>query len=477
MNAHAPQDFAPPHSIEAEQALLGAILNCSAAFDSAEPHVAAADFSEPCHGHLFERFAAARREGSAITPILAALWLGETGSADIGGMTLNQYVARLAAEAITISGAADYAKQVRECANQRRLADIARVLLDAARGDQKVRDIATAAIEQLDEIACSAAGKSSSRVSIGDAALDAIAALENRLQNPGKLPGISCGFSRRLDERIGGFRRDDLIVLAGRPGMGKSAVAVLSASKSALAGRPALFFSLEMNAASLASRTAVALCYGSPRDRFTYSEIEHGKVNAEQADRFVNAARDLAAANLEIDEAAGLSIGQIAARARRHQQRLAQRGLTLGSIWVDHIGLVRASQRYAGNRVHEIGEISGALKALAKDLGVPVIALSQLNRSVETRDNKRPTLSDLRDSGTIEQDADVVLLAYRPAYYLELPIDDPHKDAERKVALDGCGNALELHVAKNRHGQVGTINLFCDIGCNYVADIEKGDAL
>jgi replicative DNA helicase len=278
-----------------------------------------------------------------------------------------------------------------------------------------------------------------------------------------------------LDKKTGGFQRGELIILAGRPGMGKTALSIASAYKSATGGEPSLFFSLEMIGKRLANRAASFACYDGPLDRVPYFAIEAGTVTDKQAHRFADAIRDLWDVELEIEQQSGLSVSQIAARARRHKQRLAQRGLTLGTVWIDHLGLIKPSANYKGNRVNELAEVSGALKVLAKDLDVPIVALCQLNRMVEGRDNKRPTLSDLRDSGAIEQDADLVLMAYREAYYLEnTRCNDPAEEEKRLGRLGEVINKLELLITKNRSGPTGTLDLFADMPCNYFADAYNG---
>lgn len=473
LSSTTPASFMPPHSIEAEQALLGAILANPEAFDVAEQFVASSDFFEPVHAHLFECLTNARREGSGITLHLVKIWLRDFIDTDIAGMPLGTYIARLAAEATTVVNAPDYAKTIRELARQRELSAIGDLLIAGTKSGATSLELAAQAIEQLDAVASEGTSKSSARVSLGDAANEALYSLQDRMQSPGKLPGLSYGISRRLDLRTGGMKPGDLIVLAGRPGMGKTALGVLSAYKSAAQGNPALFFSLEMGAPSLANRVVSSICYGGPLSRLPYSDIERGEITPTQSDAFVDAARDLRNVNLEIEQQGGLYIGQIAARARRHKQQLARRGLQLGSVWVDHLGLIKASKHYAGNRVNEISEISAALKVLAKDLAVPVIALCQLNRAVEARDNKRPTLSDLRDSGAIEQDADLVLMAYREAYYLEnTRCDDATQDHKRISRLGEVTTKLELIVAKNRSGQTGPLDLFADMPCNYFCDAD-----
>jgi replicative DNA helicase len=178
---------------------------------------------------------------------------------------------------------------------------------------------------------------------------------------------------------------------------------------------------------------------------------------------------------IRIDPQGGLTVGQIAARARRHKQNLERQGRALDLLVVDHLHIMKASNRYSGNRVSEITEISGALKALAKELNVPLIAVAQLSRQVETRDNKRPLMSDLRDSGSLEQDADVIIFLYREAYYLQAPINDPVRDQVRIARLAEVRNKLEAHVAKQRNGPTGTINLFFDPATNAARDISMID--
>jgi replicative DNA helicase len=272
-----------------------------------------------------------------------------------------------------------------------------------------------------------------------------------------------------LDERTGGLRPSQLVIAAGRPGMGKSALATTVARLMAEAGHPVLFITLEMGAGEIASRAIADACF-SARDRnpMAYTDFETGKISSYQGERAIEAGRHLKTLPIKFVQQGGLSMGQIAAKARKHKVELERKGQKLDAVIIDHIGLVKASNRYAGNRVHEITEISGALKVLAKDLDVAVIALAQLNRAVENRDDKRPQLSDLRDSGSIEQDADTVIFVYREAYYLDRANAKPQEDAGY---LDHCidvENRLEVIIAKQRNGPTGTVNLFCNIACNAV---------
>jgi replicative DNA helicase len=195
-------------------------------------------------------------------------------------------------------------------------------------------------------------------------------------------------------------------------------------------------------------------------------------VNDAQAERVIEAERGLRDLPLHIDPAPGLTVSQIASRARRHKQSLERKGRRLGLLIVDHMHIVRPSNRYSGKRVNEVGEISAALKGLAKELDVPVLALAQLSRQGENRDDKRPAMADIRDSGTIEQDADAIVFLYREAYYLER---ETPSTADREQAqirrLKDVKDQLEAIVAKQRNGPTGTVNLFCDIACNAVRDL------
>jgi replicative DNA helicase len=331
------------------------------------------------------------------------------------------------------------------------------------KANQSAADIAGAGIELLDEIASQASAGSTPQVSIREANDKSLARMQHAMQNPGKLAGISWGL-KEFDSKTGGLKRGEMLVLAGRPGMGKTALACCIARQTASAGEPTFFASLEMGDASLSDRILADVAY-ERRSPIPYYSIANGTLNDTKAERVVEAARRQREWPLTIDPAPGLTVSQIAARARRYSQALERQGRRLGLVIVDHMHIVRPSNRYSGARVNEVGEISAALKGLAKDLDVPVLALAQLSRQVESRDDKRPTMADLRDSGTIEQDADAIIFVYRDAYYLE------RENAPVDLLLD-AKDQLEVIIAKQRNGPVGTVKLFCDIACNAVRDPE-----
>jgi replicative DNA helicase len=388
------------------------------------------------------------------------------------GTTLGQYIARLAAFASIPRNASAYAKQIREFSSRRKILAMAETMSLGVQGNQPAADIAGGAIELLDEIATAASAGSTPQVTLREANDKSLARMQHGMQNPGKLAGMSWGL-RGLDNKTGGLKRGEMFVLAGRPGMGKTALALCVARATASAGEPTFFASLEMGDVSLSDRNLADVAFERHRP-IPYYDIANGTLNDAQALRIIEAARLQREWPLQIDPAPGLTVSQIAARARRHKQNLERQGLRLGPVIVDHMHIVRPSNRYSGARVNEVGEISAALKGLAKELDVPVIALAQLSRALESREDKRPTMADLRDSGTIEQDADAIIFVFREAYYLERSTGaTPEQEAARANRLFDVRDQLEAIVAKQRNGPTGTVHLFCDIACNAVRD--QGD--
>jgi len=470
MNAPANVNSATLHSIELEQEILGAVLVTNSALEIIEREVSAEDFFEPLHGQLFETLASVRDAHGIITPVLVIASMGGDASAIIlEGVTLGRYVARIAAAACVPRHAKAYAKQIREFSNRRKILAMAGTMTLGVQGNQPAADIAGGAIELLDEIAVATSAGSTPQVSMREANDQSLARMQHAMQNPGKLAGISWGL-RSLDAKTGGLKRGEMVILGGRTSMGKTALAACVARNTAQAGEPSLIFSLEMGAVSLSDRGLADIAF--ERDRpIPYYDIANGNLTDAQANRIIEAARRQRDWPLTIDPAPGLSVSQIIARARKHRQALERKGLRLGPVFVDHMHIVGSSKRYAGNRVNEVGEISAALKGLAKELDVPVVALAQLNRGLENRDDKRPTMADLRDSGSIEQDADAIIFVYREAYYLERSTGATKEQENARVdRLIDCKDQLEAIIAKQRNGPTGTVHLFCDIACNAVRD-------
>jgi replicative DNA helicase len=472
MNAPASIDNAALYSLQLEQEVLGSVLIANSAFDVIERTVSAGDFYEPLHAQLFEAFASVREAHGLITvPLVIASMGGDASGPVVERMTIGQYIARLAAEAAIPRNAQAYAKQIREFSNRRKILAMADTMALGVQANQSAAHIAGIGIELLDEISAQASAGSTPQVSLREANDKSLQRMQHGMQNPGKLAGISWGLAG-LDNKTGGLKRGEMFVMAGRPGMGKTALALCVARATAAAGEPSLFFSLEMGDVSLSDRNLADVAFERHRP-IPYYDVANGTLNDAQARRIIEAARHQRELPLTIDPAPGLTVSQIAARARRQRQILERQGRRLGPVFVDHMHIVRPSNRYSGARVNEVGEISAALKGLAKELDVPVIALAQLSRALENRDDKRPTMADLRDSGTIEQDADAIIFVYREAYYLERSTGaNAEQEAARVDRLIDAKDQLEAIVAKQRNGPTGTVHLFCNIACNAVRDQE-----
>ncbi len=411
-----------PQNVEAEQALLGAILVNNEAFYRVSDFLEPQHFFEPVHRVIFEVAGQLIRANKVATPVTIKTFL--PADLAIGDINLAQYLARLAAEATTIINAEDYGRSVYDLAIRRSLITIGEDMVNVAY-DAAVDHPPKAQIEDTEKRLFELAEKGSfgSGFESFDAALyTAIDMASNAYRRDGHLSGMATGLSD-LDRLMGGLQSSDLIIVAGRPGMGKTALGTNIAFNIAKAWAGELqpdgsmktvnggivgFFSLEMSAEQLATRI-IAEQSGVPS-----SNIRRGRIDESEFGRIVEAAREMNKIPLYVDQTGGLSIAQLAARARRLKR---QRGLDL--IVVDYIQLLSGSSKKGDNRVQEVTEITNALKALAKELVVPILALSQLSRQVENRDDKRPQLSDLRESGSIEQDADVVLFVYREEYYLK----------------------------------------------------------
>jgi replicative DNA helicase len=453
-----------PHNIEAEQSLLGAILVNNDAFYRVSDFLEPKHFFEPIHQVIYETSGSLIRMGKVATPVTLKTFVPP--DTDIGGMTVGQYLARLAAEATTIINAQDYGRTVYELAQRRDLIRIGEDMVNVA-FDAPVDFAPRAQIEdaerRLYELAESGRydGGFQRFAQAMKIALDMAA---NAYQRDGKLSGVATGL-RDLDSKMGGLQRSDLIIVAGRPGMGKTALATNIAYNIAKAHRAEVqadgtmksinggivgFFSCEMSAEQLATRIL------AEQTRIASSMIRRGGINQDEFEKIRDYTIELEHLPLFVDETGGLSISQLTARARRLKR---QKGLDL--IVVDYIQLLQGSGKRSDNRVQEVTEITTSLKALAKELNIPVIALSQLSRQVESRDDKHPQLSDLRESGSIEQDADVVIFVYREEYYLQNKEPKPGTPEHEKwqTEMDLALGKAEVIIAKQRHGPTGTVRL------------------
>jgi len=454
-----------PHNIEAEQSLLGAILVNNEALYRVSDFLEPTHFFEPIHQQIFDIARSLIRTGKLASPVTLKTFL--PADANIAGLTLPQYLARLAAEATTIINAADYGRAIYDLAIRRDLIQIGEEMVNVAFDapvDFAPREQIEEAERRLYDLA--ETGRYGGGFLRFETALTtALEMASHAYQRDGKLSGLATGL-RDLDSKMGGLQKSDLIILAGRPGMGKTSLATNIAYNVARAwlgdvqadgqtitvnGGRVGFFSLEMSAEQLATRIL------SEQTDISSSKIRRGEIT--QADFEVIKDKSIEIQNLPlfIDETGGLSIAQLAARARRLKR---QRGLDL--IVIDYIQLLQGSTtRSSENRVQEITEITTNLKALAKELTVPIIALSQLSRQVENREDKRPQLSDLRESGSIEQDADVVLFVFREEYYLTNKEPRPGSDEHIKwqTDMEAAHGKAEVIIGKQRHGPTGTVNL------------------
>jgi replicative DNA helicase len=472
-----------PHNIEAEQSLLGAILVNNDAFYRVSDFLEARHFFEPIHQTIYETSGSLIRMGKVATPVTLKTFL--PADTDIGGMTVGQYLARLAAEATTIINAQDYGRTIYELALRRDLIRIGEDMVNVA-FDAPVDFAPRAQIEdaerRLYELAESGRydGGFQRFAQAMKIALDMAA---NAYQRDGRLSGIATGL-RDLDSKMGGLQRSDLVIVAGRPGMGKTALATNIAYNIAKAHRAEVqadgtsksvnggivgFFSCEMSAEQLATRIL------AEQTRIASSLIRRGGINQDEFEKIRDYTIQLEHLPLFVDETGGLSISQLTARARRLKR---QKGLDI--LVVDYIQLLQGSgKRGNDNRVQEVTEITTSLKALAKELNIPVIALSQLSRQVESRDDKHPQLSDLRESGSIEQDADVVLFVYREEYYLQNKEPKPGTAEHEKwqTEMDLALGKAEVIIAKQRHGPTGTVRLQFEGQFTRFSDFVEDDNL
>lgn len=451
-----------PNSIEAEQQLLGAILVENDTYDRIAAIIGAHHFYDPVHARIFEIAAARIAKNNLASPVtLKAFMEDDEGLKELGGPA---YLARLAASAISTFAVRDYAQMIYDLAVRRDLIRLGKSISDKA---AKV-DVASEPREQIVEAEqalykLAEQGQTESGFqSFLKAVTEAVNVANAAYQREGGLAGISTGLDD-MDKKLGGLHPSDLLILAGRPSMGKTSLATNIAFNIAKAykkgqkpdgsfgatdGGVVGFFSLEMSAEQLAGRIL------AEASEISSHKIRQGDMDETEFRRFVQAAKDLEACPLYIDDTPALPISQVAARARRLKRT---HGLDL--VIVDYLQLLRGT---AENRVQEIGEISMGLKAIAKELNIPVVALSQLSRQVENREDKRPQLSDLRESGSIEQDADVVMFVFREEYYAERekPSDDRLDEmAAWQERMSRLHAKAEVIIGKQRHGPIGTVEL------------------
>ena len=474
-SAPAPDPVQLPQNVEAEAAMLGAMMIDNRLADDLLDRLEPAHFFEPLHGRIFAAIRTLRGQDMLATPVtLRPMFEADEGMKELGGPS---YLAQLTGSGAGLIGARQFAAQIYDLAMLRALVTVGRTLVDRALDTSEEvnpRGQIELAEEELFKVAADGSTESAVK-SFGQASTLAIEMANRALSSGGNLSGVTTGLDS-VNAKLGGLHKSDLMILAGRPGMGKTSLATNIAFNAARrwmreveegvtpdkrVGAKVAFFSLEMSADQLATRVL------AEQSRISSEALRMGKISRAEFGQLASAAAELEQLPLFIDDTAGLTIGALHTRMRRLQRR---HNNEIGLVIVDYLQLLQGSGRNSdGNRVQEISEISRGLKTLAKDLNVPVIALSQLSRQVESREDKRPQLSDLRESGSIEQDADMVLFVYREDYYVAAK--EPKKPSEgddSKVFEDHAKWAAEMErvfglaeliVAKQRHGATGKVIL------------------
>ncbi|WP_455477438.1 replicative DNA helicase [Bartonella sp. B41] len=454
-----------PYNIEAEQALLGAILVNNDALDRVSDFLKPEHFFEQLHQKLYDILFYVIQKGKIANPVTIKPFI--PSDEKIGDITVFNYVVRLAKEAVTIINAEDYGRVIYDLFIRRALIDLGNELVNTA-FDSPVDLTPNQQIETIEQSLFELAEKGkygSGFENFNEAIKKAVDMATAAKKRSSRLSGIATHI-KTLDEKMGGLQPSDLIILAGRPGMGKTSLATNIAfniantySRNTQTGDSSIkneggivgFFSLEMSSEQLATRII------SEQTELSSSDLRRGNISEEQFAKMIRATRQLQKTPLYIDQTGGISIAQLSARARRLKR---QHGLDV--LIIDYIQLMTSnSKRSSESRVQEITEITTGLKALAKELNVPIIALSQLSRQVESRTDKRPQLSDLRESGSIEQDADIVLFVYREEYYLknEQPKEGSPEHVKWQDKMNEIMGQAEVIIAKQRHGPTGTVHL------------------
>lgn len=471
----------PPANLEAEQALLGALLANNKAYERVSEFLEHDHFADPVHGRIFEAIRRRIEAGQLADAVTLRAEFEHTGQLEEVGGTA--YLAQLLAATVGIINAGEYGRTVHDAWLRRQLIDLGEVVVNRAFGsepDMAGREQVEAAEHALYELATrgSTAG---GFLNFERALAQAIQGAERAFRRTGHVSGLATGL-RDLDSKTGGLHPSDLLVLAGRPGMGKTAFATRIATGAARALQAdakasekrgvVAIFSLEMSAEQLATRVL------AEQARISGDRIRRGDIGPRDFDRFVAVAREIGGMPIEIDDTPAITLSALRTRARRLKRT---RGLAL--IIIDYLQLMRpAAGTRPENRVLEISQITQGLKAIAKELSVPVLALAQLSRAVEGREDKRPQLSDLRESGTIEQDADAVMFIYRDDYYLaqrapkqmNYDSEERFQEATEKWQRDmeRVHNRAELLIAKQRHGPTGKIDLFFEAEFTRFADLD-----
>ena len=442
-----------PNNIEAEQSVIGSILVTNEIFDEISTVISNINFYDPMHQKIFNAIESLIYKGMLANPITLKNYFEDEKDA----LNVPEYLVKITKFSTSVRQAIEYSKIIYDMFVRRELIKISEQTIDNA----KINDVDTNGqdiIEKSERLLFDLAEKgsfNSTLVKFDVAVKQTIEMASAAYKNEGGIVGVPTGL-RDLDDKLGGLHQSDLIIIAGRPSMGKTSLATNiafnaarslqdSGKKSSIA-----FFSLEMSSEQLSTRIL------SEQARIASNDIRRGRISDEQFDQFLETSKNIAELPLFIDETPAISIAAMSNRARRIKR---QKGLDL--IVVDYIQLMRGSGNNRDGRVQEISEITQGLKAMAKELKLPVIALSQLSRAVEQRDDHKPQLSDLRESGSIEQDADVVMFVFREGYYLSRtePREATVEHAEWQAKMNEVAHLAEIIIGKQRHGPIGKVTL------------------
>ena len=444
-----------PSNIEAEQALIGSILVNNDIIDEISNLLKAEKFFDPVHKKIFKVIETLNNKGMIANPITLKNYFENLNELDeVGGA---EYLVKLTRFSSSSKQATDYAKIVHENFVKRELLEISNVIsedsldIDLDKSSENIIEDAEKSLFDLAE----RGNFSQSFLQFNQAIDQTISMAKSAIKSDQGIVGVPSGLTA-LDEKLGGLHKSDLVIIAGRPSMGKTALATNIAyhaaknifeknEKSSVA-----FFSLEMSSEQLSTRIL------SEQSRIQSNDIRRGRASEEQLNRFIETSRNIYDLPLYIDETPAITISTMSNRARRIKRLF---GLSL--IVVDYIQLMKTNAKKYEGRVQELSEITQGLKALAKELSVPVLALSQLSRAVEQRDDKIPQLSDLRESGSIEQDADVVMFVYREQYYLEKkePKQGSIEHAEWQSKMNDIYGLADIIIGKQRHGPTGNVQV------------------
>ncbi|EKV32383.1 Replicative DNA helicase [Caenispirillum salinarum AK4] len=469
----------PPHNYEAEQALLGAILVNNRAYEKVSEYLLAEHFAHPAHASIYRACGRLLEAGHMVTPVTLKTYLERDAAvSEVGGM---EYLTTLVNSVVTIINAGDYGRQIYDLYLRRQLIDLGEDLVNNAYTvdfDSSARDHIESAEQQLYDLATTG-DMDQGFQQFSDALAGAIEMAQNAHRRAGTLAGVTTGLID-MDRKLGGLHPSDLLILAGRPSMGKTSLATNIAFNAAKAyketiddngirkveeGARVAFFSLEMSAEQLASRIL------AEQAEISSHKLRTGDLDDADFQRMIQVSQELQNLPLYIDDTPALTVSALRTRCRRLARQNGGQGL--GLIIIDYLQLLSGGGgKSSENRVQEVSAITRGLKALAKEMDVPVMALSQLSRAVEQRDDKKPQLADLRESGSIEQDADVVMFVYREEYYLaraepgRKPEEDEARFGERytqwQERLEKATNVGEVIIGKQRHGPIGSVRLFFD---------------